>query len=344
MSSVKRIKTRILIISDTHGHIPLEKHADAPSTDDEFDWPDVKNVPMGFRYPLPEADVVLHCGDLTLRSDPIEFAQTFSMLRKIRAPLKLAIAGNHDMALDREYWAARKRSIDPHMQMADEAQNIIEDAKVDGVRYLDEGDYTFDLANGARLRVYASQYTPEFGGWGFQYDSDGHDFMIPDGVDVAMTHGPPRGILDYAGYDGTKAGCDFLFRSVHRAKPRIHCFGHIHEAWGAYLAHWQAPSNDYDITAKSVIDTGKSKVIKKLPGLRPTPHTDNEASTRAKIQHLKQLTKDRAINVDISEGEHQVHQGEQTLFVNAAIMSIRYRPVQSPWLIDLDLPETAEAA
>lgn len=30
--------------------------------------------------------------------------------------------------------------------------------------------------------------------------------------------------------------------------------------------------------------------------------------------------------------------GEETLFVNAAIMDVEYEPVNAPWLVDLDLP------
>lgn len=30
--------------------------------------------------------------------------------------------------------------------------------------------------------------------------------------------------------------------------------------------------------------------------------------------------------------------GEETLFVNAAIMDVNYKPVNAPWMVDLDLP------
>lgn len=30
--------------------------------------------------------------------------------------------------------------------------------------------------------------------------------------------------------------------------------------------------------------------------------------------------------------------GESTLFVNASIMNVNYRPVNAPWVVDLDLP------
>ena len=30
--------------------------------------------------------------------------------------------------------------------------------------------------------------------------------------------------------------------------------------------------------------------------------------------------------------------GEETLFVNAAIMDVNYRPENAPWMVDMDLP------
>lgn len=343
MATEKRIKTRILIISDTHGFGPKTRESGEPSTDEEFDDPDVDlaKVPLGFRDPLPEADVVVHCGDLTKRSSPIEYSETFDMLRNVKAQLKLAIPGNHDEALDLTWWSQRHARDDPQMHIPRKVQQVVERARADGIQLLDEGNHTFDLANGARLTVYASQWTPNYGGWGFQYSrTDGHDFDILPNVDIAMTHGPPRDVLDLAGYGNTNAGCDWLFRSVYNAKPRIHCYGHIHEAWGAYLAQWREPSNQYDITAESTIDAEKSKSFNKFSGMRSNKTIDEGESKRHRVQWLKELSRDRAVKVDISEGESKATEGQQTLFVNAAIMDIRYRPVQSPWLIDIDLAET----
>ncbi|KAL2045200.1 hypothetical protein N7G274_002282 [Stereocaulon virgatum] len=38
-----------------------------------------------------------------------------------------------------------------------------------------------------------------------------------------------------------RAGCPDLFRAICHARPRLHCFGHIHEAW-ARLITWQKNS------------------------------------------------------------------------------------------------------
>jgi hypothetical protein len=45
------------------------------------------------------------------------------------------------------------------------------------------------------------------------------------------------------------------------------------------------------------------------------------------------------VQVDLSrDGGKGLKWGEETLFVNASIMNVFYRPKNAPWLVDLDLP------
>jgi len=113
----------------------------------------------------------------------------------------------------------------------------MEDAKAANIVFLDEGTHRFTLANGASLTVYASPYTPSVSDWGFQYHpQEGHDWAIGSEVDVVVTHGPPKGVLDYTD-SRQRAGSDSLFAAVARAKPQMHCFGHVHEGWGSEESH-----------------------------------------------------------------------------------------------------------
>ncbi len=47
-----------------------------------------------------------------------------------------------------------------------------------------------------------------------------------------ITDGPPRGILDRASRQKKSQGCDQLLAAVHRVRPRLHVFGHIHQQYG----------------------------------------------------------------------------------------------------------------
>ena len=55
--------------------------------------------------------------------------------------------------------------------------------------------------------------------------------MIPANTDILITHGPPYGILD-KNRVGFSAVCQSLKRAVKRIQPKLHVFGHIHEAGG----------------------------------------------------------------------------------------------------------------
>lgn len=115
--------------------------------------------------------------------------------------------------------------------------------KNSGIILLNEGVHQFFLENGTWLRVYASPSTGSKTGDGAFQDNtnEGHNYAInsQDSLDVVITHGPPKGILDRT-EDGNRTGCLDLLTAVSKDRPLMHCFGHIHEGWGAKLATWSA--------------------------------------------------------------------------------------------------------
>lgn len=167
------------------------------------------------------------------------------------------------------------------------------------------------------LQIYASPWQPEFCLWAFNYPCDVDRFNpspavsklkvsnpIPSWpqIDVMLTHGPPYGILDMTKYNQV-VGCKHLRRAVARCRPRLHCFGHIHEGWGGEKLNWL-----------------------------------NKKSERFEIDSAK-VIENRSAFVDLSEsGNSPLKFGEETLFVNASIMDVVYRPRNAPWVVDLDLP------
>lgn len=196
------IKMRILVISDTHGD-------------------DLIHKPITGTY-----DVAIHCGDLTEESKLDEFRASLNMMLSVQASLKLIVAGNRDFSLDTPI-LENKLADNTTAEDADlvkrtygdfgEARALFESdaAKAAGIRFLDEGNYIFDLANGASLSVYASPYTASKAcTWGFQYrPSDDHQWDIKPNTDIAITHSPPHGVLNYTG-SKTIAGSPSLFAAI----------------------------------------------------------------------------------------------------------------------------------
>jgi Icc-related predicted phosphoesterase len=59
-----------------------------------------------------------------------------------------------------------------------------------------------------------------------------HWDLIPQAIDILMTHDPPYGIFDQNS-DGQACGCQDLLAAVQgRIAPRLHCSSHIHEGGG----------------------------------------------------------------------------------------------------------------
>lgn len=121
------------------------------------------------------------------------------------------------------------------------------------------------------------------------------------------------GVMD-ATTTGAHVGCEHLLRAARRCKPKLHCFGHIHEGWGAQKVRWNNNSQ-LDVKIEEHIQFADAVAL------------DWEA-----------MRNERAASVDIGQGsDTAVEFGRETLMVNASIMNVRYKPWNAPWLVDLDL-------
>lgn len=283
-----------MVVSDTHGH----------SLDGTI---------------MPQVDVLIHTGDLTNFGELDQLKESINMMGTVEAELKLVIAGNHDISLDKTF-RVENMSDEEYTEYHEAALEIMTGplAKKAGVTYLEEGTHTFTLSNGAKFIVYASPYTPGSGGWGFCYPPADDRFNtsnqttrnrtsiatspMPSNVDIVITHGPPYSILDQV--DNQNLGCANLLRAVSRARPLMHCFGHIHEGHGSHIVTWKPDGSLKDPSAATPFETEQ---------VNEYPYTN----------------------------EWAIKRGKQTLMVNAAIMrntAKGMRPDHNPIIVELGLP------
>lgn len=264
--------------------------------------------------------MVIHCGDLTQQSKLKEFRTAIRLLKSIDAPLKLVIAGNHDFTLDTPMFRSKiekvrtsiyRKLIEREYGVLGEARKLLDEAAKEGITFLNEGTHHFTLANGAHLTVYASPYTPSINNWGFQYDPrQGHEWPIKKDVDIVMTHGPPLGIFNLQG--SRRIGCPKLFQAVANAKPLMHCFGHVHNNWGARLVRWREkmPNPPSHFTA---IKNKESVTIETLKALK-TARFDTVEMILKKYERVKKCEVDGYCETGHSRGaKHPLERGAQTL-------------------------------
>ncbi|KAK8151012.1 hypothetical protein G3M48_000039 [Beauveria asiatica] len=173
---------------------------------------------------VPGGDVLLHAGNLTIGGTYVELQSQLFWLDKLPHKYKVVIAGNHDLLLDPVFVARSPHRIREHEGTSRS------DLDWGSVTYLYNTTTSLTFGNGRTLTVYGSPWTPVFGSWAFQHPDTRPVWpgSVPQGVDIVLTHGPPRGLLD----DGTGRGCPQLRDEIARAKPKLVVFGHIHAGRG----------------------------------------------------------------------------------------------------------------
>lgn len=163
-------------------------------------------------------DVLVHAGDSTNYYDwyknEIEFRDFIHWYGARPNKYKILIAGNHDA------WALKKYNRDI--------------CREHGVTYL-EDDY---LEIDGKL-FFGSPWSPNFGNWHFMKNrtklATHWDNILIEGIDLLVTHTPPKGILDLAeDYNRNidLCGCNGLLKATSKYKPKNHVFGHIHNNHG----------------------------------------------------------------------------------------------------------------
>lgn len=208
---------RILHLSDTHGmHRSIENN-----------------------FPLPPADILVHTGDFTDNGRKSEFADFDKWLATLRSryPHIVVCIGNHEYngflydkgcAATREAQSAGKDWFRPsgklQKSLLPHATHVLEHetAEIRGLRFYGSSWCAWHYADAPGDAAKGPEGAHRFD-------------EIPPHVDVLLTHGAPRGILDRMEDTSCHWGSSKSLRAaIERTKPKVHLFGHIHEQRGVW--------------------------------------------------------------------------------------------------------------
>lgn len=175
----------------------------------------------GYYPKLEGGDLLIVAGDLTARDTENQHDDFFVWINNQPYKKKIFIAGNHD-----NYIQVNNKKFIKTLQNSD-------------LEYLCDSGTEYE-----NLKIWGSPWTPTFCNWHFMKDR-GKEIkamwdLIPDDIDILITHGPPFGVLDKVkisskGNAEGFAGCEELRKAIERIQPKLHVFGHIHEGYGQML-------------------------------------------------------------------------------------------------------------
>jgi len=173
-------------------------------------------------YPkLEGGDLLIVAGDLTARDTKEEYYDFFHWIQNQIYKKIIFISGNHDgwMEKNQKNWQMKTEDID--------------------IIYLCDSGTEFE-----GLKIWGSPWTKISGmnsnckAFTKFTDQDLEEKwkLIPDDVDILVTHSPPRDFFDRIGMLYINCGSISLRNHViTRIKPKLHVFGHIHEDGGKIL-------------------------------------------------------------------------------------------------------------
>ena len=163
-----------------------------------------------------DIDMVIFSGDCSNPIDPypneVEVRGFIDWYRTLKIPVKIFVAGNHDTSIENKFVTK-------------------EDFARHNIFYLENEDIIID-----GIKIFGSPFTPAFGyGWVFTKARNKLDRIwrniIDEDVDIVITHGPPKGILDLStDRNGNieRCGDKSLLNRVMEVNPKLCLFGHIH--------------------------------------------------------------------------------------------------------------------
>lgn len=171
-----------------------------------------------------KGDLLIVAGDVSMTGRANEMERFRRGLKEVRKNFDKVcfIFGNHELICSRDF---------PHLgyEIAEETDSIyLEDECVELFGY----------------KTFGSPYVPGLPRWAYHYPRGTDRWkVIPDDVDILITHGPPHKILDEF---PNCFGCyDLGRRIVGLPKLKLHIFGHTHGDGHKVLSFKGKHGNDF---------------------------------------------------------------------------------------------------
>lgn len=203
------------------------------------------------RLTIPECDILIHSGDATSTGSLRRMVKFGNWLNSQLGKAKeiVFVPGNHDRLAEQD-WGLFRSCFDPKIHILNNENAVV-----------------------AGLRFWGCAYTPAYGDWAFQACDEGEEaysrfpsltrmqMSIQGAIDVVVTHGPPRGILDITS-EGDCIGSVSMKNLIDSMKPKLYVCGHCHSSYGRVnIFHGHTGEKTTVVNASSIIEGDDWKVL-----------------------------------------------------------------------------------
>src|SRR6185437_12115782 len=183
---------------------------------------------------LEGGDLLIIAGDCTASDTMKQWANFFNWLGKQPYKKKILIAGNHDNFLQSSFPKTELEARD-----LQELQSFLVEQKE-----MENPDFEYLCDSGTEFegfKIWGSPWTKTFPGMNphckaFTCDTEEELAekwkMIPDDIDILVTHSPSQGVLDEV--ECISCGSSSLIKPMIKSGCSLHIFGHIHESYGKF--------------------------------------------------------------------------------------------------------------
>lgn len=196
---------KICALSDLHGYLP------------------VLNITQADVYTISGDIVPLELQGNTLQSISWYLLRFLPWAENLPCKKVILIAGNHDFFFQRIHKLEKTGPGGSELLVCQHTAKVV---------YLEDDEYFYE-----GVRFYGTPWIPDLQNWAFyKKSSELREVFgkIPEGVDVLLTHTPPRvgkagKVLQSSSFNfGADYGCQELADAIAKKKPRYVLCGHVH--------------------------------------------------------------------------------------------------------------------
>ncbi|KAF9356580.1 metallophosphoesterase domain-containing protein 1 [Mortierella sp. AD094] len=283
---------------------------------------DTHNTTDVNNYPIPEADILVHAGDFTKMGTTAQIDQFICWMKSLtNIPLKIIIAGNHEVILDKEFYETNWRNFHPAKEDQQAAVNKLRSAG-HGIVYLDNESYNID---GAKIlyKKWQKQEKQNMKGKTLQQ-------IHAEGAAAATSEiaaVDPR--QDWTeGYQvwGSPWQPEFFNWAFNEERGKLHEIWKLIPTDTDILITHGPPEYHGDIVPENNVHAGCRELLERLRDIKPLYHVFGHIHQGYGVSQIE-WPPEPTIN-----GQQLV---SPTVCINASTCTVKYRPLNTPIIVDL---------